>query len=140
MLLKDLKQLVINRAGGRCEYCKSPAEISTESFCMEHIIPRSKGGRTESDNLAFSCYGCNSHKYNKTKGIDTATGNSVSLFHPRKHKWNKHFAWNEDATEIIGLTNIGRATVEELKLNRLKLKNLRKLLIKVDEHPPIETN
>jgi len=138
MLLKGLKKLVIKRANGLCEYCKSPANISTESFCVEHIIPKCKGGKTESENLALSCYGCNSHKYSKTEGIDPAMKTVVILYHPRNQKWFEHFAWKEDSTEIIGLTPSGRATVETLKLNRKELINLRKLLIQVGEHPPEE--
>ncbi|WNZ24154.1 mitochondrial large ribosomal subunit protein uL30m [Leptolyngbya sp. NK1-12] len=32
--------------------------------------------------------------------------------------WSEHFAWSEDTTLIIGLTPIGRATVQTLRLNR----------------------
>gem|GEM_PF-4995517 len=38
---------------------------------------------------------------------------------------------------IIGITPIGRATVEELQLNRNGVVNLRKVLYQMGEHPPI---
>jgi hypothetical protein len=58
------------------------------------------------------------------------------LFNPRRDKWTTHFAWTDDATQVLGLTAIGRATVEALQLNRAALINLRRALIKAGEHPP----
>jgi hypothetical protein len=37
---------------------------------------------------------------------------------------------------MIGLTAIGRATVETLHLNREELVNLRQILYAMGEHPP----
>ncbi len=109
-----------------------------QSFCVEHIIPRSQGGRTTLDNLALACQGCNNHKYTKVKGNDSITGDLVPLYHPRQQRWRDHFAWNEDFTLIIGLTPTGRATVEALRLNREGLVNLRRILYTMGEHPPAE--
>jgi hypothetical protein len=50
--------------------------------------------------------------------------------------WQEHFMWDETFTLIIGKTAVGRATVLALKLNRLQLRNLRRALIAIDEHPP----
>lgn len=38
---------------------------------------------------------------------------------------------------IIGISSIGRATVEALKLNRPGLMNLRRVLYTLGEHPPM---
>lgn len=40
----------------------------------------------------------------------------VYIFNPCQHRWNTHFVWN--GGEAIGLTAIGRATVQALDLNR----------------------
>ncbi|MCB1160594.1 MAG: HNH endonuclease [Leptospiraceae bacterium] len=136
MSFEKLKQLVFGRAKGLCEYCKSPANISSQPFVIEHITPKSKGGQTESENLALSCQGCNNHKYNKTKGIDKLTNKETDLHNPRKQEWVENFAWTDDVIEIIGKNSTGRVTVDELKLNRDELQNLRKLLAKVGKHPP----
>jgi hypothetical protein len=88
--------------------------------------------------LAFSCQGCNNHKYNKTEGYDPASGDKTPLYHPRQHQWNVHFTWNEDFTMLIGLTSIGRARVETLLLNREGVVNLRGLMYAAGEHPPVE--
>jgi hypothetical protein len=129
------KKLVEERARGRCEYCGSPVWISSQPFNADHVIPRSKGGKTTLDNLAFSC-GCNGCKGNRTHAIDPKSGRLVPLFNPRKQKWPHHFAWSADSLFIVGLTATGRATVELLQLNRTKLLNLRRMLILAGEHPP----
>jgi hypothetical protein len=90
------------------------------------------------ENLALACKGCNGHKYNKINGIDPLTLTLERLYNPRNDIWNEHFAWDKDPTLVIGLTSIGRTTIEVLKLNRLKLIHLRALLMKFSEHPPVD--
>jgi hypothetical protein len=107
-----------------------------QPFSAEHIEARSKQGETILENLAWACQGCNNHKYNKSLARDPVTGEMVPLFHPRQHHWADHFAWNEDGTLILGLSPIGRATVEALQLNRQGLVNLRRILFAIREHPP----
>ncbi len=136
MSLKKLKTFVFNRAKGRCEYCKSPADISSQPFVMEHIVSQSKGGLTNESNLALSCQGCNNHKYDKITGIDPVTGDAASLFHPRQQIWEHNFLWTADVIEVMGTTPTGRATVDVLKMNRKELQNLRKVLSEVGKHPP----
>ena len=131
-----LKDLILKRANGLCEYCKSPANISPQPFAIEHIIPKSKNGETLEENLALSCQGCNNYKYNKTSGLDNLTGETVNLFNPRKQEWNENFKWSDDVLEMIGITSIGRVTIDELKLNRIELQNLRNLLATAGKHPP----
>ncbi|MBC8548305.1 MAG: HNH endonuclease [Candidatus Brocadiales bacterium] len=137
IITSELRREVAERAYGCCEYCHSQARFAMQSFSIEHIVPRSKGGDSTDDNLALACQGCNNHKYIKVDGYDPITGEIVQLFHPRKHPWNDHFSWNDDFTFIIGITPIGRATVEELGLNREGLVNLRRILYEAGEHPPV---
>jgi len=132
----DKQRAVIERAEGRCEYCQSMADYATETFAVEHVIPLSRGGTNELDNLALSCSGCNGRKYNKTEALDPADGKVVPLFNPRQQKWQTHFGWIDDYTHIIGLTPTGRATVETLQMNRLGLVNVRRLLYLIRQHPP----
>ncbi len=134
------KKVVAERANGCCEYCRSQVRFAIQPFSIEYIIPRSAGGETVLDNLALSCQGCNNHKYNKTEGRDPVSGDTVPLYHPRKQRWSNHFAWNDDFTLIIGLTPIGRSTVEALQLNREGVVNLRRVLYAMGEHPPVEPN
>ncbi len=112
-----LRREVERRAKGRCEYCQSPAKYSTQTFSLDHIMPRSQGGETSLDNLALACQGCNNHKYNKTRSEDPVTHQLVELFHSRSQHWREHFTWDDRFELIIGLTATGRVTVEALKLN-----------------------
>lgn len=130
-----MKALVRKRARFRCEYCLSPEGIATQDFSVEHIFPKSKGGTSESSNLALSCQGCNGFKYAKTSGRDPVDNEITELYHPRTHLWIEHFAWSENYAQLLGLTAIGRATIETLHLNRPSVVKLRRLLFLSGEHP-----
>jgi len=131
-----VQKLVKRRAKGYCEYCLAPFGFSPDTFQFDHILPKSKGGTTTPDNLAWADGGCNGFKYNKLNHIDPLTQASTRLYHPRVDTWQDHFQWSEDETMIIGTTPIGRATVDLLKVNRMGNINLRKLLVSVGLHPP----
>lgn len=128
---------VIKRAKGFCEYCRTDSDFSDSPFDVEHIIPISKDGKTEIENLALSCHGCNLYKSNKIESFDAVSEKVVKLFNPRKDVWNEHFDWAENYAVIVGLTSNGRATVEALKLNRKGLMNQRKALYILGQHPPV---
>ncbi len=131
------RRIVTERADGCCEYCRSQSLFATEPFSVEHIIPRFLGGRTSPENLALACQGCNAHKHVRIRGYDSVSGKEVPLYHPRTQRWGEHFGWNDDFTLIIGMTPIGRATTETLRLNREGLVNLRRVLYAAGRHPPL---
>jgi len=135
-LSKQLKQRVAERGKHCCEYCLSQARFATQSFSIEHIKPRSQGGKTALNNLALACQGCNAHKYTKIEAYDTVTEKIAPLYNPRQQQWHKHFQWNYDFSLIIGISPTGRATVEALQLNRDGLVNLRRILYQAGSHPP----
>ena len=134
----ELRRLVEARAGRGCEYCRSQLRYATQPFSLEHIVPLARGGSSEADNLALACQGCNNHKFTKIAGMDPASGAIAPLYHPRRDRWRDHFAWNHDATLVLGLTPSGRATVEALQLNRAGLVALRRLLFAAGVHPPLD--
>ncbi|MBE7381037.1 MAG: HNH endonuclease [Leptolyngbya sp. SIO1E4] len=136
VLSRQQKQAVARRAHGCCEYCLCQARFSPDPFSVEHIVPRSKGGADALDNLALACQGCNNRKYVQTDAYDPVSGIRVSLYNPRCHSWHDHFAWNQDFTMILGVTPIGRATIDRLQLNREGIVNLRRILAGAGEHPP----
>jgi hypothetical protein len=129
-------EYVAQRAHFCCEYCLSQHELSHDDFSIEHIVPISKGGTNDRENLAFSCQSCNNHKYIFRGGTDPVTGESAPLYNPRSDVWHMHFAWSDDFCEIIGLTATGRATITRIQLNRPRLVNLRRALRIAGEHPP----
>jgi hypothetical protein len=135
-LSRATREEIFRRAAGCCEYCCSQERFSPDSFSVEHITPRARGGGGDLENLALACQGCNNRKYVEVAGIDPVSGLSASLYHPRLQLWNDHFAWSADGAAIVGLTPTGRATVEKLELNRPSLVALRRILFDAGEHPP----
>ena len=107
-----------------------------QAFSVEHIKPVYSGGKTILENLALACEGCNSQKHTKVYAFDPVSGNLVPLFHPRRQRWDEHFAWNAGFSLVVGITPIGRATVDALQLNREGVVNLRRMLYIFGEHPP----
>lgn len=105
---------------------------------MDHVIPVKIGGTNEEGNLALTCFHCNRRKGLQVTGRDPYSGDEVSLFHPRRHKWSDHFNWSNDKLNIMGLTSIGRATVEALELNRDRAIRIRAADLAVGRHPPVE--
>ncbi len=54
------RRAVFVRDDYRCQYCGSGADS------IDHVIPRSRGGLDDWDNLAAACRSCNSTKRNRT--------------------------------------------------------------------------
>lgn len=134
----EIRRLVRNYANGCCEYCKSRDDCGSGSFNVEHILPAARSGSNELLNLAWSCSGCNSHKFVKIIGWDAVSEKLVPLFNPRSQQWPDHFYWDETLTQILGKTPTCRATIYELKMNRQQLINLRKGMILLGIHPPVD--
>ncbi len=53
------RRAVFARDGWRCQYCGAAAEN------VDHVIPRSRGGPHEWDNVVAACRRCNSKKENR---------------------------------------------------------------------------
>lgn len=134
--MKSLKEQVAERASHCCEYCLSQVFFSSSPFSIEHIIPKAKGGSNDLDNLALACQGCNNSKYTYTSVVDPISGELALIYNPREHIWSDHFQWSKDFMLLIGLSPTGRATIEQLKLNRLGVINQRRILHKDGLHPP----
>lgn len=112
---RDIEWYVEARAVGRYEYCRMHQSLQGATFHVEHVIPLSRGGHSQLDNLALACPSCNLHKANRIGVIDPDIGNRVPLFSPRSDDWDEHFRW--DGYRIVGQIPIGRATVAALELN-----------------------
>jgi hypothetical protein len=123
----QLQALVWRRAGFRCEYCHFPVDFAKAPFEIDHIIAQKHRGETVAENLALSCYYCNSYKGPNVAGVDPLEGRIVRLFHPRKDVWAEHFAWNGPV--LIGISGFGRATIEVLEMNRADVIEVRRVLL-----------
>jgi hypothetical protein len=131
-----LRQLVRDRAQGRCEYCQTSEWLSGLPCEIDHIVPQAKNGPTEAGNLCLACAACNGYKRTDTHAVDPESGQETPLFNPRQQNWREHFAWSEDGTLIVGLTACGRATVIALKLNHPFVVAARSIWVSVGLHPP----
>jgi hypothetical protein len=57
-----LRWFVFKRDGFKCQKCRKQEDLS-----LDHIVPVSKGGKTESKNLQTLCENCNTKKSNYIK-------------------------------------------------------------------------
>ena len=133
-----LAEKIREQAQLRCGYCLVGEHLIGIRMEFEHLLPLAKGGQTVEENLWLSCRNCNGFKHTLTEAADPETGQLTSLFNPRTQHWFEHFGWNEDHTEIIGLTSVGKATVLALKLNHPKIVATRKLWVSVGWWPPVD--
>jgi hypothetical protein len=131
---RDIERHVEARAVGRCEYCRMHQSLQGATFHIEHVIPLSRGGHSQLENLAWACPSCNLHKANRIDAIDPDTGNRVPLLNPRSDGWDEHFRW--DGYRIVGQTSIGRATVVALALNNPRRLQIRQAEELFDLFPP----
>ena len=116
MISAELRQFVRTRAGNVCEYCGLRQDQSLLSkLQIEHVVPSKHRGSDEADYLALACMACNLHKGSDLVGRIPETGELVPLYNPRLQRWDEHFAWT--GVEIVGLTAVGKITVQVLQLN-----------------------
>jgi HNH endonuclease len=120
--MNDFADEVRHRANHRCEYCRLPQAAFRRPFHLEHVVAKQHGGTAELDNLALACWFCNLKKGRNLTGIDPDTGQITPLFHPRKDRWEEHFAEEvgtliSPGIEIRGLTATGRATARAPGMN-----------------------
>jgi hypothetical protein len=92
------------------------AWLYDEPFHIDHIVARKHHGQTVEQNLAFCCLDCNAHKGTNIAGIDVESGALTRLFNPRMDVWREHFRWNHSS--LIGLTAVGRTTIDVLNINQ----------------------
>ena len=112
----DVRRLVWERAGGVCEYCRlSQSAVPRTPHQIEHVRPITHGGGDGPANLALACVRCNRCEGPNLSGIDPLTDTVAVLFDPRTMRWDDHFSI--DDLEVVGLTEVGRATVACLRMN-----------------------
>jgi hypothetical protein len=131
----ELREQIARHTGHRCSYCRSQEAITGAAFIIDHIIPQALGGGDEIDNLCLACWDCNRIKHVQVTGIDPLSGERTALFNPNRQVWGDHFEWHEDGRLIVGLTPTGRATVDQLRLNRPLLARARENWIRAGWHP-----
>jgi len=129
-----LRRLVVERAAGRCEYCLLHEDDTPFTHPIDRIVATRHGGQTLAENLALACINCNRNKSSDLTTIDPLTGLITRLFNPRTQVWQQHFALEK--ARIVGLTDVGRATVVLLRLNDPLRLLEREILMSVGRYPP----
>lgn len=104
---ESIKAQITNSDRDCCCYCLTTEANSGIAMTYDHIQLVSKGGETSFENVCLACRSCNEFKGNSTEAIDPLTGESFTLFNPRKQKWSDYFAWSVDGTKVEGKTAIG---------------------------------
>jgi hypothetical protein len=129
-----LRRRVIQRAEGRCEYCRLSQAGQEATFHIDHVVPVAAAGETRADNLALACVSCSLHKSARQTAQDPESGRAVALFNPRTDIWLEHFRW--EGVHLAGLSPTGRATIAALLMNRPLILAIRAEEAAVGRHPP----
>lgn len=131
-------RLVRERAADRCELCRMHAGLQGAEFHIDHVLPSSKGGGDEADNLQVACPSCNLSKSDRTELTDPESGAVVPLFNPRTQPWTDHFRFDDGL--LVGRTPIGRALVAALDLNSARRMRIRTAERPFGYFPPASAN
>ena len=66
---KDLFAFIYEREGGCCTYCgirtrplRRGLHRAPDRATLDHVLPRSQGGRLTRDNLVLACAACNNER------------------------------------------------------------------------------
>jgi len=79
--VKFTRQNIYEHYGLKCSYCGN--KFTTKELNLDHIIPRSRGGKTNWENIVLSCIPCNSRKDCKTP----AEAGMALLVKPARPRW-----------------------------------------------------
>jgi hypothetical protein len=129
---QELRALVAERAGSRCEYCLIHEEDAAFAHEVDHVLSRQHGGKTAPENLAYACMICNRFKGTNIGSVD-ALGGIVRLFNPRTDRWQNHFRL--DGAILEPLTAAAEATARLLRLNAAERVTERNVLQRLGRYP-----
>lgn len=133
---RRVRERIAETTGYRCGYCATSEFTVGYRLIVDLILPMARRGKPVLENLCLACAACNQFKGARVQARDPITGRRVRLFNPRRQEWKSHFRWNEDGTEIVGLTACGRTTVTALEMNRPEIVAARSFWVQVGWWPP----
>lgn len=92
---REVYRILAERDGARCGICGDPVDLSfspgiskSNKPSIDHVIPRSRGGSDDLDNLALAHMGCNSRR--KAMPIDVARQRFATAKEPVRHSWERY--------------------------------------------------
>jgi 5-methylcytosine-specific restriction endonuclease McrA len=108
--VKFSRQNIYARDRYRCQYCGD--RYATEELTYDHVLPKSRGGRTEWENIVTCCIDCNREKGGRTpKEASMALVRKPSRptwipalritigFHRVPETWRDYLYWNVELLE-----------------------------------------
>lgn len=106
--VKFSRDSVYLRDKGQCQYCG--IQTKTEEFTLDHIIPKSKNGKTTWENVCVCCIECNRFKANRTpqqakmklKSLPIKPKNLFQTFNWKSHfpmSWQSWLYWNQELVQ-----------------------------------------
>ena len=81
------------------------------------------------ERLALACPECNYQRGTNLTGVDPDTGKVTRLFHPRRHRWQDHYA--RDGARLVEKISEGHTIVWLLKRNAGERLRWRQLLLRL---------
>lgn len=78
------RRIVLWRDRGRCRYCLEV--LTSKTFTVDHVVPRSGGGTDALKNLVACCKYCNKYKGNRP--VDAQMKNEMWMAAYRRHQCN----------------------------------------------------
>jgi len=95
MSAKPSRSAIYKRDNNKCQYCGA-----TKKLTIDHIIPKSKGGTDDWDNLVVACSSCNTKKGNKLleqsglklvkKPMRPRTHLDLTIFQTKCEEWKEY--------------------------------------------------
>ncbi len=91
---------IFHRDGNQCQYCGAS---SAEKLSIDHVLPRSRGGLDNWENVTTACLSCNIRKGNKTpqeaemplRRTPRRPPSSLSFEATRQINSGKHSEWGK---------------------------------------------
>jgi HNH endonuclease len=127
-MIDRIRKTVRERAKSRSEYCHLPDEFDELPFHIDHVIAMMHHGSDDMGNLAWCCSYDNLRKGTNLARFDPDSGQLTRLFNPRIDVWSDHFVWQ--ATILVGISDIGRTTIDVLQMNNKQRLQQRSILIR----------
>jgi 5-methylcytosine-specific restriction endonuclease McrA len=98
MRVKFSRTNVYSRDNRECQYCGEPCSL--KDLTLDHVVPKSMGGRTTWNNIVSCCRDCNTKKADRTpkqaemKLINKPSYPSVKTFYQKYNEEDIPEQWN----------------------------------------------
>jgi hypothetical protein len=130
---RKIRRKVRERAGARCEYCHI-APPAYKAFCIDHAVALQHGGRTALEILhSPACIATRTRARTSRERTRRRISLSGCLIPARM----ADRAFRVVGATLIGLTAIGRATIQVLAINEPAFLEVREILL-TEQSGPLE--